>query len=99
MPRPPSSGFALIRDKARWPHTTPAIDTMRKRPQQNPDKPKRLAMRETVASGSFLRRGTITAAAGVAGVAGFGVVALAGAALTPGTVKSAAHPAAPSYQA
>src|SRR6476620_11851225 len=106
--RPSSSGFALIRDSARWPQTIPAIAETRKNPQQNPHTPRMLKINERTASCSVFRCGTTapggvaTTAAGVtggaAGVAGAGLVGTC-AALTPGTVESAAHPAAPSYQA
>src|SRR2546423_12157663 len=104
-PCPSSSGFALIRESAMWPQTIPAMAAVIKNPQQNPKSPSPLKIRDRTASCSVFRCGTIaTGATGATGVAvgaadvtaGETGEALAGAAaLTPGTVESAAQPAAP----
>src|SRR2546423_4617182 len=100
-PRPSNSGFALVRDNAMWPQTIPAIADIRKKPQQNPHKPRMLKISERTASCSVFRCGTTAAVVGTTGAdeTGVGVVALAAAPLIPGTVASAAQPAAPSYHA
>src|SRR5205823_454689 len=113
-PRPCSSGFFLNLESARWPQTTPPIAIMRKKPQQNPNKPSTLKMSDRMASGSvFAGAGTepaggmgplvaaITAGAVPIAAAGGAADGTLGAATapTPGTVESAAQPAAPSYHA
>src|SRR5438105_5394814 len=88
---------------------------MRKKPQQNPNKPSTLKLSDRMASGSVFAGGAGTAPAGGMGplvdaiTAGAVPIAAAGGAAdgtlgavtapTPGTVESAAQPAAPSYHA
>src|ERR1700686_5218022 len=113
-PCPCSSGVFLNLESARWPQTTPATAIMRKKPQQNPHRPSTLKRSDKMASGSVLG-GAGTEAIGItgplAGAVTAGVLTLAAAAgaaetgaaaapaLAPGTVESAAQPAAPSYHA
>src|SRR5437660_11482330 len=103
-PWPSRFGLFLILDSAIWPQTIPATPPIMKKPQQNPHKPRMLKMRERTASCSVFLAGTTvpgaTTGAGAAmGEAGAGAALAGAAALTPGTVESAAHPAAPSYHA
>src|SRR4051794_1454233 len=98
-PRPSSSGFALIRDKAMCPQTIPAIAAVMKNPQQKPNNPRMLKMSERTASCSLFRGGTSGEEEALESVVGeIAGVAPGGVTVTPGRVESAAQAAAPSYQ-